>query len=149
MLDFTVEVYAIFILAALFYRPWYRYIEKYWHAEKVVKTHQRLYTFEPNIINPWVYTAMFKKHDADSLTFNKAMHGNHVKEYLQAMKQEVACSLFHKTWAYGNQSTAPNVLKSTWAFNLKQLPDGTAYKFKARFCCRATGGTGGSKAALW
>jgi hypothetical protein len=29
-----------------------------------------------------------------------------------------------------------NVLKSTLAFKLKRLPDGTAYSYKARFCAR-------------
>ena len=33
-----------------------------------------------------------------------------------------------------------NVLKGTWAFKLKRLPDGTAYHHKARFCAR--GGRG-------
>jgi hypothetical protein len=28
------------------------------------------------------------------------------------------------------------VLKSTWAFELKWLPDGTPYQHKARFCAR-------------
>jgi hypothetical protein len=27
-----------------------------------------------------------------------------------------------------------NVLPSTWAFKIKQFPDGTVKKFKARFC---------------
>jgi hypothetical protein len=29
-----------------------------------------------------------------------------------------------------------NVLKGTWVFKLKHLPDGTPSEFKARFCAR-------------
>jgi hypothetical protein len=34
------------------------------------------------------------------------------------------------------RNEAPHVIKSTWVFKLKRLPDGTPSKFKARFCVR-------------
>ena len=56
------------------------------------------------------------------------------------MQLEVAtCSTFlvqQNTWKPVPRTKEKNVRKGTWAFKLKCLPDGTAYKFKARFCAR-------------
>ena len=93
-------------------------------------------SFEPNITDPRVYAAKFKKHDDDNPSWHQAMNGDHAEEYLSAMKQEVVSLITQRTWNYVERQTAPNILKSTWVFKLKRLPDGTPYKFKARFCCR-------------
>lgn len=52
------------------------------------------------------------------------------------MKLEVATLIQQKAWTMVPRPSNKNVLKGTWAFKLKCLPDGTAYRFKARYCAR-------------
>ena len=52
------------------------------------------------------------------------------------MKLEVDTLVGQWTWESVPRTKGMNVLKSTWAFKLKRLPDGTAYRHKARFCAR-------------
>ena len=52
------------------------------------------------------------------------------------MKLEVDTLVGQRTWESLPRTKGMNVLKSTWAFKLKRLPDGTAYRHKARFCAR-------------
>jgi hypothetical protein len=52
------------------------------------------------------------------------------------MKEEVSKLPKAKTWGTVPKPTGQNVIKSTWAFKLKRLPDGTPYRFKARFCVK-------------
>jgi hypothetical protein len=64
------------------------------------------------------------------------MEGKNSPEYLEAMKKEVARLVAQHTWVSVPRSFATQMLKSTLAFKLKRLPDGTPYHFKARFCVR-------------
>jgi hypothetical protein len=52
------------------------------------------------------------------------------------MKIEVESLLQQRPCKSTHHSEAAHVLKSTWVFKLKRLPDGTPSKFKARFCVR-------------
>jgi hypothetical protein len=88
-----------------------------------------------NISDPRVYVAK-KTRDADNPSFHEAMHGDNQEQYLEAMKIEVASLIQQRTWKSTPSSEAAHALKSTWAFTLKRLPDGTPSKFKARFCVR-------------
>ena len=90
-----------------------------------------------DITDPRVYAAKTKKgFDPDQPSFHQAINGEFAEQYLEAMKIEVSALLQQKTWTMRPRGEAANVLKSTWAFKLKRLPDGTPSKFKARFCCR-------------
>jgi hypothetical protein len=64
------------------------------------------------------------------------MHGDHQEQYLEAMKIEIGSLLQQITWKSTPRSEAHHVLKSTWVFKLKIMPDGTPSKFKSRFCVR-------------
>jgi hypothetical protein len=88
-----------------------------------------------NISDHIVYAAK-KTRDADNPSFHESMHGEHQKQYLEAMKIEVSSLLQQITWKSVPRSEAPHSLKATWVFKLKRLPDGTPSKFKARFCIR-------------
>jgi hypothetical protein len=88
-----------------------------------------------NISDPRVYSAK-KTTDADNPNFHEAMHGDHQEQYLEAMKIEVASLLQQRTWKTTPHSEVGRVLKFTWVFKFKRLPDGTPSKFKARFCVR-------------
>ena len=88
------------------------------------------------ISDPRVYAAKKKKDDPDMPRIREALKGENSEEYLSAMKKEVAALVAQRTWITVPRSQAPKVLKSTWAFKLKRLPDGTPYRFKARFCVR-------------
>jgi hypothetical protein len=98
-------------------------LQTYWYEGKV------------NISDPRVYAAK-KTRDAENPRFHEAMHGDHQEQYLEAMKIEISSLLQQRKWNYTLKSEATHVLKSTWVFKLKRLPDDTPSKFKARFCVR-------------
>ena len=74
--------------------------------------------------------------DAKNPTFQQTMNGPDVEEYITAMKLEVDTLVTQRTWDPVPRVSGMNVLKGTWAFTLKRLPDGTAYRYKARFSAR-------------
>jgi hypothetical protein len=88
-----------------------------------------------DISDPRIYAAK-RKSDPDMPTFHEAMKGANAEDYNAAMKMEVKGLLSQKTWKTRPISDATKVIKSTWVFKLKRLPDGTPSKFKARFCVR-------------
>jgi hypothetical protein len=70
-----------------------------------------------DIIDPIVYTAKKRKsHDPDTPMLHDLIR--------------------QRTWKAVERSSATNIIKSTWAFKCKRLPNGTVLKFKARFCVR-------------
>ena len=84
-----------------------------------------------------MYAAKLRGNDADNPTFQQAMNGPNANEYIKAMQLEIHSLVAQNTWvSVPRPSKKHNVLKGTWAFKLKRLPDGTAYRFKARFCAR-------------
>ena len=94
-------------------------------------------TGSPDVIDPRAYTAKYRKsNDPDNPNFHQAMSGPHSADYITAMKLEISTLMKQNTWTMIERSKDMNVLKGTWAFKLKRLPDGTAYRFKARFCAR-------------
>jgi hypothetical protein len=64
------------------------------------------------------------------------MNGEFAEEYIKAMQLEVATLVQQRTWKAVPRTEGLNVLKGTWVFKLKRLPDGTPSRFKARFCAR-------------
>ena len=89
-----------------------------------------------NISNPRMYAAKHHKDDPDSPTFHQAINGENAEDFIQAMKLEVEKLVQQQTWMTIPRTPTMNVLKGTWVFKLKRLPDGTPLKFKARFCAR-------------
>jgi hypothetical protein len=89
-----------------------------------------------DIIDPHIYTAKHLNNDPDSPNMHQAMHGDFVEKYTDAMKSEIASLIQQKTWTPIPRAEASRVIKTTWVFKLKCLPDGTPLKFKARFCVR-------------
>jgi hypothetical protein len=81
-------------------------------------------TGEVDISDPRVYAAK-RRSDPDMPTFHEAMKGENAAEYVAAMKIEVKGLLNQKTWTTRPRSEATKVVKSTWVFKLKRLPDGT------------------------
>ena len=56
-----------------------------------------------------------------------------------AMIKEIKTLVEIKAWKAVDRSSVPfnhPILKGTWAFKLKRLPDGSPSKFKARYCVR-------------
>ena len=89
-----------------------------------------------NVNDPRAYAAKTQGSDPDCPTFHQAMNGEHAEEYIKAMQMEITTLVQQRTWISDPRTSKLNVLKSTWAFKLKRLPDGTPYRFKARFCAR-------------
>ena len=89
-----------------------------------------------NVVDPRVYSSKTPKTDADMPTFQQAMNGSDALEYLTAMQVEIQTLKNQNTWKTVDRPKDKPVLKSTWAFKLKRLPDGTAYRHKAHFCAR-------------
>jgi hypothetical protein len=89
-----------------------------------------------DICDPRVYAAKVSRADTDNPTYQQAMNGGDAGEYIKAMKLEVHTLVQQRTWESVPRPKDKHVLKGTWAFKLKRLPDGTAYRHKARFCAR-------------
>jgi hypothetical protein len=93
-----------------------------------------------DIVDPRVYAAKVRRNDPDNPSFKQATEGPHASEYIEAMKLEVATLVSQRAWSAVTRSEAvdkgANILKGTWCFKLKRLPDGAAYRFKARYCAR-------------
>jgi hypothetical protein len=107
-----------------------------YHAEVVTDYD----TGELNIADPRVYAAKVRRNDPDNPSFKQATEGPHASEYIEAMKLEVATLVSQRAWTAVSRKEAvnkgANILKGTWCFKLKRLPDGAAYRFKARYCAR-------------
>jgi hypothetical protein len=90
-----------------------------------------------DIQDPRLYAAKKKKnYDEDCPNLFQAMNGEFAEQYLEAMTKEIQTLIAQKTWKPVPLSEATRVIKSTWVFKLKRLPDGSASKFKARYCVR-------------
>jgi hypothetical protein len=88
------------------------------------------------ITDPRVYASKVSKPDADLPTYHQAIHGPDASEYIDAMKLEIQTLISQRTWESVPCPLDKPVLKGTWVFKLKRLPDGTPYRYKARFCAR-------------
>jgi len=119
------------------------------HADSLLAYQTDLHTDfssgEVQCSNPRAYLAKTKKkHDADNPSYHDAMSGDHVREYQKAMCVEIKQLISQNTWNPIDRASIPKtadgkprlVLKGTWAFKLKRLPDGTPLKFTARYCVR-------------
>ena len=78
-----------------------------------------------NVVDPRVYAAKSHMADPDSPTLHQAMHGEFAEEYIKAMQLEIATLVQQNTWTAVERTPEMNVLKGTWVFKLKRLPDGT------------------------
>ena len=87
-------------------------------------------------------SARFKKkgQDPDFPTYNQAMATPEVDQWREAMDKEIKTLIEMGTWTMVTRESVTQagrrVIPTTWAFRLKRKPDGTAYKFKARWCVR-------------
>ena len=94
--------------------------------------------------DPRAYAAKFKTHDEDNPSFSMAMSSSAAEKWKEAMVIEIRQLLKQNTWGSIPRSSLPKdkdgkrkvVLPGTWAFKLKRQPDGTPYKYKARYCVR-------------
>ena len=101
-------------------------------------------TEEYHCTDPRAYAAKHKINDPDMPTYTNALSGPHSEEYMAAMKKEVKQLIKQKTWTAIHRKDVPTtdtgqsrpILRGTWAFKLKRLPDGSPSKFKARYCVR-------------
>ena len=90
------------------------------------------------------YAAKFKMYDEDNPSFTMALSGSAAGKWKEAMVVEIHQLLKQNTWGSIPRASVPKdkdgkikvVLPGTWAFKLKRLPDGTPYKYKARYCVR-------------
>ena len=89
-----------------------------------------------NITDPRVYAAKVPGSDSDMPILQQAMNGPDASEYINAMRLEIQTLMSQHTWESVSRPKDKPVLKGTWAFKLKRLPDGTPYRYKARFCAR-------------
>ena len=102
-------------------------------------------TGESHCEDPRAYAASTKKpNDPDNPSYHEALTGENRHDYEKAMRKEIQQLILQNTWKMVHRSKVPKtkdgkrrtVLKGTWAFKLKRLPDGSPLKFKARYCVR-------------
>ena len=90
------------------------------------------------------YTAKFKTYDDDNPSFAMAMSSSNADKQKDVIITEIRQLLKQSTWGSiprpsvltDNMGRKRAILPGTWAFKLKRLPDGTPYKYKARYCVR-------------
>ena len=78
-------------------------------------------------------------HDPDTPRLHEAVGEDHQEEFIIAMGKDIAEIKELNTWTVVRKSSLPkgaNLLPSTWAFKIKQYPDGKMRKHKARFCAQ-------------
>ena len=90
---------------------------------------------------PWTLAAKQtrKGRDPDLPTWHQVMAGPHKEAFQKGMDHEINQLVKKDTWTEVRRSTLPagaNVIKSTWAFKIARLPDGSIKKFRSRFCAR-------------
>ena len=93
------------------------------------------------LIVTYVHPLFLKAHSAaskaDNPSWREATRGKFADEYWKAMKLEIATLENIDAWSVIDRTSEhENVISSTWAFKVKQYPDGLIKKFKARFCAR-------------
>jgi hypothetical protein len=87
-----------------------------------------------DIQDPRVYSTKNKSYPNIPSVY-EALNGEHADRYMEAMKQEIQSLIQKSTWTTVQRSEAKKkIIKSTWVFKLKRLPDGAPSKFKAIFC---------------
>jgi len=98
-----------------------------------------------NISDPRAYAASHRLKDPDNPSWYEAMNGDAADAYMAAMVKEIKQLEKQKTWIRVDRDSIPvdpstgkprRVLRGTWAFKLKRLPDGSPLKYKARYCVR-------------
>ena len=81
-----------------------------------------------NITDPCVYAAKTAGSNSDMPTLQQAMNGPDASEYINAMRLEIQTLMSQHPWETVSRPKDKPVLKGTWAFKLKRLPDGTPYQ---------------------
>ena len=95
-------------------------------------------------LNPLAFAAATraskKGNDPDFPQYHQAMASPEAAYWKEAMDVEIQELIKIGTWELVSRQEAlasgRKIVKSTWAFRLKRLPDGTPKKYKARFCVR-------------
>jgi len=83
---------------------------------------------------PSLLKASKSKSDPDTPSMQEALNGPYRDEFLEAMQVEIKELEEHGTWemlAWSSLPEGANVLQGTWAFKVKQYPDGRFRKTKA------------------
>jgi hypothetical protein len=106
------------------------------HLAYLAEVATRCDTGIENTIDPRAYASKAMQNDPDMPTFHQAMNGEFAEEYIKAMHLEIATLVQQRTWKLEPRTPDLNVIKETWVFKLKRLPDGSPSRFKARFCVR-------------
>jgi len=98
-----------------------------------------------NCVDPRAYAAKIRHvGDPDNPSYTEAMSSAEADYWIKAMQIEITQLVKQETWHPVDRKNVPStengsrrkILNGTWAFKLKRLPDGTASKYKARYCVR-------------
>ena len=98
-----------------------------------------------NCVDPRAYAAKIRRvGDPDNPSYTEAMSSAEADYWIKAMQIEITQLVKQETWHPVDRKDVPStengsrrkILNGTWAFKLKRLPDGTASKYKARYCVR-------------
>ena len=94
--------------------------------------------WHPNLVetaDPRLLQAKASKYNDDNPNWGMAMNGPFAENFWKACKVELnTLENDMNTWEYVKQTPDMHVLPGTWAFKIKQFPDGLIKKSKAQFC---------------
>jgi hypothetical protein len=87
------------------------------------------------INNPEIYKASIS--DPDTLSYEQVLRSPDLEKWKEAALKEITELSTKETWVEESIDKATSkILPGTWVFKLKRAPDGTAKKYKARYCVR-------------
>jgi len=108
----------------------------YWTMLSMDPENGQLDNYQP-AFTPMAFKATRKGRDPDTPDYKEAMTGPHRKEFEKAMIKEIKELEARGAWTGVLHSTVPKgvqIVPLTWAYKIKQLPNGELDKFKARIC---------------
>ena len=108
----------------------------YIHALLLDQDHGVMDSLLPQVMEKHHSLLKTNKRNSDVPTLYEALTRPHREEFLEAMCKEIEELEDHGTWTVVRRDSldaGTHVIPSTWAFKIKQFPDGRLQKFKGRF----------------
>ena len=85
---------------------------------------------------PKRYHALRVRKGEEPRDYDEAVTAEDSVSWIQAMEEEMSSQEKHKCWTLVKRPRDVNVVGCKWAFRLKQSPDGTQDRYKARLCAK-------------
>lgn len=82
------------------------------------------------------YDTAFLAMSNEPKTYNDAINSVDSKQWIEAMDEEFDSLIKNNVWTLVNPPIEHNVTDNKWVFKVKENPDGSINRYKARFVVR-------------